>query len=164
MLELEDEKAGEPEATASPVQGGTYWADVKSVVVIDDEVSVGQMMVRALGEERVRFFTDPHEGLIEIDREPPEVIICDIMMPVMSGVEVYAELKERGLAHRALMVTGGSAHKSVAEFISQEAPALLYKPFKPSELRERVCVIARVTRSFTAIELSDELLNQLKGD
>jgi len=131
-------------------------AEVKRIIVIDDEPSVGQVIVRALGSERVLFFTDAHEGLKEIDRLHPEVIVCDIMMPVMSGVEVFAELKQRGLNHRTLMITGGSAREEVADFISQEAPTILYKPFKPSELREQVCRIARATRSYQAIQLPED--------
>jgi len=133
---------------------------IGKIIMIDDEPSVGQVVSRALGAERVELFTDGRQALKAIDAQHPDVIICDIMMPLMSGVEVYAALKERGLTSRTLMITGGSAREEVAEFISQEAPPILYKPFKPSELRERVCSIARATRSFQALELPDEALTQ----
>lgn len=131
-------------------------AELKRVVVIDDEPSVGQVIIRTLGQERVQFFTKARQGLEEIDRMQPQVIICDIMMPEMSGVEVYAQLKQRGLTDRTLMITGGSAREEVADFILQEAPSMLYKPFKPSELRERVCSIARSTRSYQAINVPED--------
>ena len=83
-----------------------------------------------------------------IRTRPPAVIICDIMMPEMNGIEVYQALLELGLADRCFLITGGSTSEEAARFIDEASPTVLYKPFSPQKLRAQVLkTAARLTSS-----------------
>ena len=87
---------------------------------------------------RIRFFTSAVDAIRSIEASPPQVIICDIMMPEMSGFEAYREFKSLGLANQTLLITGGSTSNELRTFIEEESPAILYKPFSPKELRSTI--------------------------
>ena len=115
------------------------------VVVIDDEVAVSQAIMRSLAGVSTRSFSSAREALRSIEARPPHVIICDIMMPEMNGIEVYQALKTLGLASRSFLITGGSISTEVTRFIEEERPTVLYKPFSPQELRAQVWRSASVS-------------------
>jgi signal transduction histidine kinase len=112
------------------------------IMVIDDEPDVGRLVARLLGTERVRAFTSPVEALASLDTQTPQVIICDLIMPELSGLDVYNALSARGLAERALIITGGATHEELKRSLDETRAPILYKPFKADELRERVWRVA----------------------
>jgi len=121
--------------------------DVRDVVVIDDEPDVGRAVIRILGAERVRAFTSPRDAFAALDAPgaaAPDVVLCDLVMPELSGVDVYEALQARGLAERVLVITGGATSEETARFLEEARPPVLYKPFKADELRERVWRAARL--------------------
>ncbi len=120
-------------------------SELRDVLVIDDEPQVGQVISRILGEGVVRFFTSGVEALATLDALTPDVIICDLVMPEMSGVDVYERLAARGLAGRVLMITGGATSDDLGRFLLELTTPVLYKPFKAEELREQAW---RVLRKF----------------
>jgi signal transduction histidine kinase len=91
-----------------------------SIIIIEDETALIAPLRRMLATYHdILTFSDPRDGMrCLIEREPPDVIICDINMPVIGGVELYQEVtKVRPfLARRFLFLTGG---------ISDEAAPLL---------------------------------------
>ena len=113
------------------------------ILIIDDEAEVGRQIARILGPERVRAFTSPTAALAAIEERAPEVIICDLVMPEMSGLDVYNALSARGLEGRTLIITGGATNDEAKRFLEETHAPILYKPFKADELRERVCRVAK---------------------
>ena len=111
---------------------------LKDVVVIDDEPAVGLVVSRILGRHKVRFFTQGQKALMAIKKQTPQLIISDVMMPEMNGIELYQELKKIGLGQRMFLITGGATTDSLNQFITDEKLTVLYKPFTPSELRKQV--------------------------
>ena len=111
------------------------------VVVIDDEELVGKSIQRALRNHDVQVFTNPIKAL-EVLRssEVFDVIFCDIMMPEMSGTELYTQVQMRrpDVAERFVFITGGAFTTSARDFLARTPVLCLDKPFDVAQLRELV--------------------------
>jgi two-component system phosphate regulon response regulator PhoB len=70
----------------------------------------------------------------------PDIIVMDVMMPVMSGFETLAQLKSNPAtaAIPVIMLTGHSVEGAVVEGLELGADDYIAKPFSPSELAARV--------------------------
>jgi len=109
------------------------------VLVIDDEESVGRAVARVLGElHDVVFEVDARLALARCVRgEVFDVIYCDLMMPGLTGVDVYRALaaSHPELARRVVFLTGGVFSERAAEFLKGVAALTVPKPFTASSLR-----------------------------
>jgi PAS domain S-box-containing protein len=103
------------------------------VLVIDDEVPIANTMRDLLGAQHdVTATTSVRDALavVEGGREF-DVIFCDLMMPGMSGIELYEELRDGrpALASRIVFMTGGAFTKRAAEFLAATENRRVEKPF-----------------------------------
>lgn len=80
------------------------------------------------------------EGLREVMAHPFDVIICDMMMPKLSGDMFYlaVERVKPELCRRFVFVTGHRANPKIDGFIRQIRGTILQKPFHMDELRETI--------------------------
>lgn len=112
------------------------------ILVIDDEVDVGQSIERALARHDVTTLTSAKKALALFDEEHAEfdVIFCDLMMPEMSGMDFFARLRSTHAdqAKRVVFISGGTFTPRAMEFIDEVDNPLLEKPFSVTELREAV--------------------------
>jgi CheY-like chemotaxis protein len=69
-----------------------------------------------------------------------DVIVCDLMMPDVSGIEVYRFLEERnqGEEERIIYLTGGAFTPASQQFLSEIDSALIRKPFTRDEVRRAI--------------------------
>jgi PAS domain S-box-containing protein len=109
-----------------------------SVLVIDDDPDVRAFIVAALDEQgyRVREASDGREGLAELDREKPDLVIVDFIMPGMSGADIARKIRSRLPDQRILFVSGYSETEAVKR-TAPDAP-LLTKPFRADALHKAV--------------------------
>ena len=125
------ERAAPPPAPPSSRRG--------RILVIDDEPMVAKVLSRALGvDHTVVTVSRATEALARIAAEPPfDVVLCDIMMPQMTGVELYEELRRRdpGVAERVIFLTGGAFTASARTFLDGVPNQRVEKPFDPHHLR-----------------------------
>jgi len=86
------EERGDRNAAAERAGGGTH-----PVWVIDDDRSIRWVFEKALAREGIghRTFATAREALDRLDEESPEVVVSDIRMPGLSGLEFMQALKER---------------------------------------------------------------------
>lgn len=112
------------------------------ILVVDDELNVGRSLARALSREHeVSVLTDARQALRSLtDGIRYDVVLCDLMMPDMTGVELYAEVesKQPEMARRMLFFTGGAFTAATREFALRMAARCLTKPLDLGELRRRV--------------------------
>ncbi len=115
------------------------------VLVVEDDPQVRSVTVRALTAAgyQVLVAKDGAEGLVRAEREPGPIrlLVCDVVMPGMSGPEVAAAL---GVLRPGLRVLFVSGYTRDAISLRGELPAgveLLQKPFTPAVLLERVRAI-----------------------
>ena len=69
-----------------------------------------------------------------------DVILCDLMMPVMNGIDLFAAIQERApeLASRVVFFSGGAFTDEARAFLDRVENAALEKPFEPQQLRALV--------------------------
>lgn len=128
--------------TTSPEALGS--APRRRVLVIDDDPLVGRALARALSEgNEVEVVADAPHALARIDGgERYDVILCDLMMPGMTGMDLYAEILRRvpKLAARFVFMTGGAFTPRAQAFVETVVNPCLEKPIDMRRLRS---IIAR---------------------
>jgi signal transduction histidine kinase/ActR/RegA family two-component response regulator len=116
------------------------------LLVVDDEPLVADMLFRALSEEHdVTVTTDAKVALdYLLGGGEYDVIFCDLLMPKMSGMDLYEELRSKrpGLEERMVFMTGGAFTERAAQFLAIVPNPKMSKPFDLTEI-ERVLVRAR---------------------
>jgi len=121
------------------------------VLVVDDEPYVGKTMRRILGASHDVEVVDSAQAALErLAQSPaPDVILCDLMMPGMTGMELHARLLARdpAVAARMVFVTGGALHETSRAFIAAVANPVLEKPFPTELLRGVVAETLRCGRA-----------------
>jgi CheY-like chemotaxis protein len=121
--------------TVKPARGGR-------VLVVDDEVAVGRTIQRLLGDRHdVVVVTSGAEALDLLDAgQEFDVVLCDISMPEMTGIEIHARASSRNpdLADRFIFMTGGSFNARMQEFFDTSKNARIDKPFDLATLRTMV--------------------------
>ncbi|MES1206148.1 MAG: PAS domain S-box protein [Pseudomonadota bacterium] len=131
-----------PEASAAravPVSA-PKGARRRRLLVVDDEPALGTMIQRMLSDDfDVDFVTDGRQGLDHLCSTGADydTVLCDIMMPEMTGMELHAAVAERrpGLARRFVFMTGGAFTPRALEFLTNVSNPRLEKPFDVAALR-----------------------------
>jgi CheY-like chemotaxis protein len=112
------------------------------VLVIDDEASLCTVIRRTLGSEHeVVTVTSARQALELFDGgERYDIVLCDLMMPQMSGMELHAELMRLvpDQAQKMIFMTGGAFSEEAASFLTKVSNPTVEKPFKTTALRELV--------------------------
>ncbi|MES2136327.1 MAG: PAS domain S-box protein, partial [Pseudomonadota bacterium] len=109
-----------------------------SILVIDDDPDVRGFIVTTLDEQgyQVREAADGKQGLAEIEREPPDLVVLDFIMPGLSGAEVARKILSRRPDQPILFVSGYSETEAVKR-AAPDSP-LLAKPFRADALERAV--------------------------
>jgi PAS domain S-box-containing protein len=120
------------------------------VLIIDDEVLVRAAMKRLLCAHEVVAVSSGKEAqeLLEHDRNF-DLILCDLMMPGVTGADVHRWLLARDapLAKRIVFITGGAFGAVAAEAVSESGNLKLQKPFENDALAQVVAERVRVAKS-----------------
>jgi CheY-like chemotaxis protein len=118
---------------------GTLRVDAPTVLLVDDDMSVLSGFRRSLQTEAlsVEFALSGAQALRRmLSDKPPDVVVCDMLLPDISGVEVY----QRAVAHdptyrqRFAVATGGSGVAFVASFLAGFSGPVLHKPVDTAQL------------------------------
>jgi PAS domain S-box-containing protein len=142
------EQAGTPEAAP-----GATAPDARrlELLVVDDETAIGRTLAIALADEfEVTTVTSGRAALAILAGEPRfDVVLCDLMMPDVSGMDVHERIaRERPeLAQRFVFVTGGAFTERARNFVDDVGLPVIEKPFDltklPPLLRERAAAATR---------------------
>jgi PAS domain S-box-containing protein len=134
-----------PPAGAQAAEAGSG-ADV---LVVDDEPMVGRAIVRMLvPQHRVTAVPGAAQALAALSSGHFDAILCDLMMPDMTGMALYDKLQAEApaLAARMIFLTGGAFTREAAEFLDRVPNARLEKPFSPAQLRMAVARLQAAPR------------------
>jgi DNA-binding response OmpR family regulator len=116
-------------------------SEKKRVLIVDDDASLVEA-VRLSLEERgyeVLVAFDGQSGLVRAERDAPDLIILDIVMPVRSGLAVLERLKSMGSRPwRVIIITAGLDPRRREHTLAQGADLYLHKPFDMEELLDAV--------------------------
>jgi DNA-binding NtrC family response regulator len=111
-----------------------------SIVIIDDNPGSLEFLSAALAADDIRIFTaaEPEEGLNIVFREHPQIVLTDLVMPGVSGLEVLDRIVEFDSAIDVILMTAYATAESAVEAIRKGACDYLPKPVSVSVLRERI--------------------------
>ena len=118
------------------------------ILVVDDEPSILKLVTAYLKSEGYDFKTaeDGITALKIIRSFRPEIIILDIMLPGMDGIEVLGQLRRESDAY-VIMLTARSEETDKIVGLSVGADDYLTKPFSPRELMARIKAVLRRMRT-----------------
>ena len=112
-----------------------------SVLAIEDEPALGRVLPRLLSPHRVTVVERAMEALARIlADEPFDVILCDIMMPEMTGMEFYRQLARvrPEIARRVVFMSGGVFTPGVRSFLDEIPNRCVDKPLDIDALRRLI--------------------------
>ena len=111
----------------------------KSVLVIDDSIVIRKMVEIALEDENFKIVTavSGKDGLALLDEKNPDLIILDLMLPDINGIDLLKTVKaSKGIP--VIMLSGKDSPQMVEKARAEGADAFLPKPFKDDELVEKI--------------------------
>jgi|P827metagenome_2_1110787.scaffolds.fasta_scaffold00449_16 two-component system response regulator YesN len=146
------------------------------VLVVDDETLVRQGIVMetdwaSLNCTVIAEAANGLEGLEAVKKFTPDLIICDIKMPKMDGLEMLTKLRESGIGTPVIFLTAYSDFEYARQAIKLAATDYLLKPFEDGDLEKAITrITSRITRERKNLRqmhesdvLSDEIIEK-KGD
>jgi DNA-binding NtrC family response regulator len=110
------------------------------ILVIDDEEIVRLSCTKALQSEGydVKTAVSGKEGVALIENETFDLVVIDLKMPVMDGLEVIKTIKQRYPGLKVIIISGYNIIEHTVESIACDTNHYLGKPFTPAELVLRV--------------------------
>ncbi|KMY66830.1 hypothetical protein AAU61_12620 [Desulfocarbo indianensis] len=121
------------------------------ILVVDDEERLRQVCRRVLEPlgHLVTEAPDGRAGLEAIGKDLPDLVLVDLMMPLMDGMEFLAAARELHPDLTFVVITGYATLEKAVEAMKQGADDFLAKPFKPQELR---LVVERVLKRVRTVQ------------
>lgn len=117
------------------------------ILLVDDDQAITRALAAFLDRSGfdVRVAADGREGLAEVERQVPDLIVCDVLMPHIDGRELVRRVRARQLWLPIILLTqvGESWERSAA--LDEGADDYLNKPFDPHELISRIRAVLRRT-------------------
>ena len=133
------------------------------VLVVEDEPEMARLLSRGLEEERfeVSLARDGHSALQLSSSKPFDVILLDVMLPKINGLEVARQLRGREQETPVLMLTARDSLHDIVKGLNAGADDYLTKPFSFLELLARIRALARRNdfRRKNVLEVQDLVLD-----
>jgi len=110
------------------------------LLAIDDEPAALQLVADCLRQQNLEIITttDPEDGLEIVRRKHPQIVLLDLKMPKMSGMELLEKIIESDPGTDVFLLTSDYSTESAVEAIQKGACDYLQKPFSVEVLRERI--------------------------
>jgi DNA-binding response OmpR family regulator len=128
------------------------------ILLVEDEKNVAAFIRKGLEEEyyAVDVAEDGNEGLLIGSSNEYDIMVLDIMLPGINGIELCRRLREKGIKAPILMLTAIDSVSSKVEGLESGADDYLTKPFAFSELLARIkALLRRTAESLSELSLED---------
>ena len=133
------------------------------ILIVEDEKKVAAFIKKGLEEETyaVDIATDGEEGFHLGEQNQYDLIILDLMLPKINGLDILSRLRSQIIDTPILLLTAKDSVEDKVEGLNQGADDYLTKPFAFSELLARIRVLLRrgKAESKTTLEIADLTLN-----
>ncbi|MBI2192678.1 MAG: sigma-54-dependent Fis family transcriptional regulator [Planctomycetes bacterium] len=131
------------------------------ILIVDDELNARQGLATLLGEEGYEVATAAHgaDGLERTAEIGPDIILCDLKMPVMDGMSMLQRLQERKSTASFVILTAFGTVKTAVEAIKMGAEDYLTKPVDFDEL---LVIVRRILETRALRQEASELRSRLR--
>ena len=132
-----------------------------SLLIIDDNPGSLEMLSSALAQPDLEILTasDPEEGVDLVHNRHPQIVLSDLVMPGLSGMDVLERVMEFDPATEVILMTAHYSTESAVEAIKKGASDYLNKPVSIAALRQKIGSLLETARKRQrASQLEDELL------
>lgn len=118
------------------------------IMLVDDEAIVGLRLKPILEKSGyiVETFTDGKKAFERLQEIPFDIVVTDLKMPNIDGMELFQYTRERWPATRVIIITGFATVKTAKEALQGGVFDFIAKPFKISHLREVIEKAAEAIR------------------
>jgi DNA-binding NtrC family response regulator len=133
-----------------------------SLVIIDDNPGSLELLSNALAQDGLEIFvaSDPEAGLDLVYDRHPQIVLTDLVMPGISGMEVLDRIVEFDPSTDVILMTAHYSTESAVEAIRKGASDYMNKPISIATLRERVgALVEDSRRRRRTLQLEDDLLH-----
>jgi DNA-binding NtrC family response regulator len=112
----------------------------KKILIADDEEGVRESLKLILGEQYDLILTEDGTQALDCLKNAPDIglVLMDIKMPKMNGLEVLAEMKKEYPKLNVILITGYKSVETAAEAVKLGACGYIVKPFKSDEILKAV--------------------------
>ncbi len=126
----------------SDIQNTSDISDIgeTNVLLVDDEKHFREILVKRLGQRGIvaQQASDGEEALRLLEEKPVEVVVMDVKMPKMNGIETLRHVKERYPATEVIMLTGHASTQDGVDGIKSGAFDYLTKPIEFEQLLRKI--------------------------
>jgi DNA-binding NtrC family response regulator len=132
-----------------------------SILIIDDNEKSLELLSAALTQPGLEILTasDPEQGIELVYEKHPQIVLTDLVMPNLSGMEVLERIMEFDPSTEVILMTAHYSTESAVEAIKKGASDYLNKPIPLAALRERVGKLVEIARQQQrSLQLEGELL------
>ena len=135
----------------------------RRILIIDDDPDSLSIIAEALRWDGfiVQTAISGHEGLDLIQRWNPDLILLDVNMPGMNGIETLKDLRQKELYVSVMFISGNTSTEHVVEGLDSGADDYIPKPFDPLELLARVRTQLRIKDLNDQLRLANGRLKEL---
>jgi CheY-like chemotaxis protein len=132
--------------------------NIRKIMIVDDEEDIREICavsVREVGKLEVVVASSGQEALERGNAEKPDVILLDVMMPRMDGIETLRKLREQDATARlpVIFFTAKVQEQEIKRYLALGAAGVITKPFDPMKLPDE---IRRLVREFEPSGQTDE--------
>ncbi len=117
------------------------------IVIVEDDPDICEILQYNLEQEgcEVIVFNNGSQGLSHIRKNPPDLVLLDLMLPGMNGLEISRSLRkdERTADVLLIMITARSEEMDILQGLEQGADDYITKPFRPKEVIARIKALLR---------------------
>ncbi|MEG4352274.1 hybrid sensor histidine kinase/response regulator [Microcoleus sp. LAD1_D3] len=150
-----------------------------SILIVDDEPDNFDVLETLLSEQEYELYyaANGQEAIASLDLFKPDIILLDVMMPGIDGIEVCRQIKamSKWKAVPIIMVTALSSKSDLAQCLTAGADDFISKPLNGIELRARVHSMLRIKQQYdniqnlyhiqeNTINVLESTLNELRGN
>lgn len=107
------------------------------VMVVDDEIAMREILKIMLKDYKVIEASNGREAVALYAKEKPDIVLMDVMMPLMNGIEATAEIKKIDPNAKIVAITAYASSKG-EKVMEAGADYILKKPFKRSDVVELI--------------------------
>ena len=133
------------------------------ITLIEDEKQLANIVKKGLEEEgySVDVAHDGEEGLYMVENYPSDVVILDIMLPLLDGISILSSMRKKGIKTPVLLLTARDTITDKIKGLDSGADDYLTKPFEFGELLARIRALIRRKADIkdTVIRIGDLEIN-----